>query len=172
FWSALAPLKTAGKLGKLLFQFPPYFICQGKNHDYLARLTERMPGADIAVEFRHPSWLDAQHRAETMRFLRAHNLSFVSVDAPRHASVVPSFLELTGPEAYVRFHGRNQENWFKRNIAVAERFKYLYAERELAEWASQLKGLTSVRRAFAIFNNCYRNFGIMNATTMKQMLSR
>jgi hypothetical protein len=28
-----------------------------------------------------------------------------------------------------------------------------------------------VRRAFVIFNNCYRNYGIMNATTMSQMLS-
>ncbi len=25
FWSALGPLRDAGKLGKLLFQFPPYF---------------------------------------------------------------------------------------------------------------------------------------------------
>ncbi|MGH8013210.1 MAG: DUF72 domain-containing protein [Candidatus Binataceae bacterium] len=171
FWSALAPLKEAEKLGKLLFQFPPYFTCQGRNQDYLASLAERMPGADIAIEFRHPSWLDAQHRTGTMSFLRAHQLSFVSVDAPRHASVVPSFLEITGPDAYVRFHGRNQENWFKRNITVAERFKYLYSERELAEWAGRLKEMSGVRRAFAIFNNCYGNFGIMNATTMKQMLS-
>jgi uncharacterized protein YecE (DUF72 family) len=84
---------------------------------------------------------------------------------------VPSFLETTGPDAYVRFHGRNRENWFKRDIEVAERYKYLYSERELAEWAGRLKQLSGVRRTFATFNNCYRNFGIMNATTMAHMLS-
>jgi hypothetical protein len=27
-----------------------------------------------------------------------------------------------------------------------------------------------VRRAYAIFNNCYQNFGIMNAVTMNAIL--
>jgi hypothetical protein len=29
-----------------------------------------------------------------------------------------------------------------------------------------------VSGAYAIFNNCYQNFGIMNATTMAAMLSK
>jgi hypothetical protein len=29
----------------------------------------------------------------------------------------------------------------------------------------------SIRRALAIFNNCYQNFGIMNAATMSSMAS-
>jgi hypothetical protein len=33
-------------------------------------------------------------------------------------------------------------------------------------------GERGVRRAFAIFNNCYQNFGIMNATTMAAILSK
>jgi len=33
---------------------------------------------------------------------------------------------------YVRFHGKNRENWFKRNITAAERFKYLYSEAPVA----------------------------------------
>jgi uncharacterized protein YecE (DUF72 family) len=172
FWNALAPLKEAGKLGMLLFQFPPYFTLRKRNMDYLAGLAARMPGAEIAVEFRHPSWLaEVRQRQETVSFLRAHRLALVSVDAPIDRSIVPSFLEVSGPDAYVRFHGRNRDNWFKRDIEVAERFKYLYSERELADWADRLRNLNGVRRAFAIFNNCYRNFGVMNATTMKQMLS-
>lgn len=172
FWSAMTPLRAAGKLGKLLFQFPPYFICRKANLDYLASLAERMPGAPIAVEFRHRSWLaDGARQAETMKFLHDHGLTYVSVDAPEGAGV-PPILEATGPDAYIRFHGQNQENWSKRNIEVAERYKYLYSERELDGWAQRLKQLSGVRRAFVIFNNCYRNFGIMNATTMSQMLSR
>ena len=93
---------------------------------------------------------------------------FVSIDTPP-GTVEPVFA-VTGSEAYVRFHGRNRENWYKRDGGAAERFKYLYAEAELAPWAERLKSLTGVRRASVIFNNCYSNFGVMNAATMAQML--
>ncbi len=173
FWSALQPLRAAGKLGYLLFQFPPYVIFRPSNFDYIATLRERMPGAAIAVEFRHPSWLGAEPaRAETLGFLRDHGLALVALDAPP-AVGLPSILEATTDDVYIRFHGRNRENWYKHHGGAAERFKYLYAERELGEWASRLKRLDGgVKRAFVIFNNCYSNFGIMNATTMSHMLER
>lgn len=172
FWSALRPLREAEKMGLVLFQLPPYLVCRPKNFDYLAALPERLPGARIAVEFRHASWTESPHRRdETLHFLRKHGLVYVSVDAPPKSGLAP-MLGTTAADAYIRFHGRNGENWFKRNLSAAERFKYLYAERELAEWAGRLKQLSGVQRAFAIFNNCYSNFGIMNATTMREMLSR
>jgi uncharacterized protein YecE (DUF72 family) len=172
FWSSLKPLRDAGKLGRVLFQLPPYVTWQQSNMDYLAALPERLPSAAIAVEFRHPSWTGtAPQRTETLRFLRDHGFAYVSIDAPTRSGLAP-FLATTTDDAYIRFHGRNNENWFKRSASVAERFKYLYAERELAEWAGRLKQLSGVRRAFVIFNNCYSNFGIMNATTMREMLAR
>ena len=173
FWSALAPLKDAGKLGMIAFQFPPYFIAQGPNFDYLASLPERLPGASIAIEFRHPSWVrDKAQRAVTMKFLRSHGLYYTSIDAPEDDSIVASFIEATGDQVYMRLHGKNRENWFKRNIAAAERYKYLYSERELGSLANGLEKLAErgVKRAFAIFNNCYQNFGIMNAGTMAAIL--
>jgi uncharacterized protein YecE (DUF72 family) len=170
FWSSLQPLREAGKLGWLLFQLPPYVTWRESNLDYLASLSERLPGAPIAVEFRHPSWTENERRREaTLSFLREHQLAYVSVDAPASSGLAPS-LAASADDAYIRFHGRNAENWFKRSLSPAERFKYLYAERELAEWAGRLKDLTGVRRAFVIFNNCYSNFGILNATTMSAML--
>jgi uncharacterized protein YecE (DUF72 family) len=70
FWSAMAPLREAGKLGMVAFQFPPYFIPKPANFDYLASLRERLPRASIAIEFRHPSWVrDETRRIETMNFL-------------------------------------------------------------------------------------------------------
>jgi uncharacterized protein YecE (DUF72 family) len=168
FWSALEPLRAAGKLGHLLFQFPPYFTARPSNLDYIAGLKQRMPGAAIAIEFRHNSWLLGAQRAETVRFLERHGLTFVSIDSPP-ATVEPVFA-VTGSEAYVRFHGRSRENWYKRDGGAPERFKYLYAEAELAQWAERLTSLTGVRRASVIFNNCYSNFGVMNAATMAQIL--
>jgi uncharacterized protein YecE (DUF72 family) len=168
FWSALGPLRAAGKLGHLLFQFPPYFTARPTNFDYIAGLKERMPGAAIAIEFRHNSWFEGAQRAATVRLLERHGLTFVSTDTP--PATEESVFAVTGAEAYVRFHGRNRENWYKRDGGAAERFKYLYAEAELAPWAERLKSLSDVRRASVIFNNCYSNFGVMNAATMAQML--
>ncbi|SRR5579875_1361728 len=173
FWSALVPLKQAHKLGMLLFQFPPYFIRNRANLDYLAGLRERLPDGDLAIEFRHPSWVAEQSaRQQTMDFLRRHELSYVSIDAPSDPSIVPSFIEATTSQMYVRFHGRNREVWFKKNVTAAERFKYLYSERELEEQAARIRRVANVRRAYVIFNNCYANFGVMNATTMAQILAR
>ena len=89
-----------------------------------------------------------------------------------HASIVPAFIEAKGGQAYTRFHGKNRENWFKRNVTAAERFKYLDSERELGSLAEGLGTLEKkgVKRAFAVFNNCYQNFGFMNATTMNTIL--
>jgi uncharacterized protein YecE (DUF72 family) len=172
FWSSLKPLREGGKMGRVLFQLPPYVTWRQSNLDYLATLPQRLPHAEIAVEFRHPSWTDSPHRhTDTLRFLREHGLAYVSVDAPALSGLAP-FLDTTADDAYIRFHGRNADNWFKRNLSPAQRFKYLYSEKELAEWAGRLKQLSGVRRAFAIFNNCYSNFGVMNATTMREILSR
>jgi uncharacterized protein YecE (DUF72 family) len=173
FWSALAQLRQADKLGMVACQFPPYFVANPANFEYIASLQDRLPGSSIAVEFRHPSWVrDPRPRTETMKFLRSHHLYYTSVDAPVDDSIVPSFIEATGEQAYIRFHGKNRENWFKHNITAAERFKYLYSERELRTLAEGLDKLEEkgVKRAFAIFNNCYQNFGIMNATTMNTIL--
>jgi len=53
-----------------------------------------------------------------MNFLRSHGLYYTSIDAPEDNSILPSFVEATGDQVYVRFHGKNRENWFKRNITV------------------------------------------------------
>jgi uncharacterized protein YecE (DUF72 family) len=142
FWSALGPLREANKLAMITCQFPPYFTARPANFDYLASLPGRLPGASIAIEFRHPSWVrESSQRDETMKFLRAHRLYYTSIDAPEDPAIVPSFIDATGDQAYVRFHGKNRDNWFARNVTAAERFKYLYSERELQSLAQGLEKL-------------------------------
>jgi hypothetical protein len=66
------------------FQFPPYFIAKLANFDCLASLPERLPGASIAIEFRHPSWVrDETRRTETMNFLRSHGLFTLRSTRPK-----------------------------------------------------------------------------------------
>jgi uncharacterized protein YecE (DUF72 family) len=169
FTQALEPLREANKLGHLVFQFPPWFTATRGNARYIESCRERLAEHRVAVEFRHPSWLAPERRQRTFDFLRARDLAYVIVDEPEVTGAVPAVCEVTSDQAYVRFHGRNAENWTKKGISAAERYQYLYSERELADWAERLRRLKA-STSHVIFNNCYANFGIMNATTMKQML--
>ena len=55
FESALLPLDSAGKLGVVLFQFPPWFYPGNEQREYILSCKERLPQYRIAVEFRHNS---------------------------------------------------------------------------------------------------------------------
>jgi uncharacterized protein YecE (DUF72 family) len=73
--------------------------------------------------------------------------------------------------AILRLHGHNKETWKKRGITAAERFNYLYGEDELKEQAKRVEALRSEARAtHVVFNNCYRDKGVINATQMQSML--
>ena len=60
----------------------------------------------------------------------------------------------TTPAAYVRFHGRNRQTWFKRTGSTAERFDYLYTAEELSVWARRLREVAAeAETVYAMFNN-------------------
>jgi uncharacterized protein YecE (DUF72 family) len=157
FLEALEPLRSEGKLGGILFQFPSYVVYKDRSLDYLQWAREQLGDDEMLVEFRHVSWLDDEHRDETLRFLEELGATHVIVDAPRiegAKNVVPTVLALTSPMAYVRFHGRNADTWNKRGGSAAERFDYLYSEEELQEWVGPLRELAGqAEQAYAFFNN-------------------
>jgi uncharacterized protein YecE (DUF72 family) len=169
FARALDPLRAAGKLGHLVFQFPPWFTATRGNARYIERCREHLPEDRLAIEFRHASWLAEARRARTFNLLRGLGCAYVIVDEPQVGGSVPPVVEATAPEAYVRFHGQNAASWAMKGISAAERYRYLYSERELAGWAGRLRRLDA-GAVNVIFNNCYANFGVMNATTMREML--
>jgi uncharacterized protein YecE (DUF72 family) len=157
FLEALEPLRSAGKLGGILFQFPSYVVYKDRSLDYLQWAREQLGDDEMLVEFRHVSWLDDEHRDETLRFLEELRATHVIVDAPRiegAKNVTPTVLALTSPMAYVRFHGRNAGTWNKRGGSAAERFDYLYSDDELEEWVGPLRELAGqAEQAYAFFNN-------------------
>jgi uncharacterized protein YecE (DUF72 family) len=157
FLEALEPLRAAGKLGGILFQFPSYVVYKNHSLDYLQWAREQLEGDEMLVEFRHVSWLDEEHRDETLRFLEELGATNVIVDAPRienAKNLVPTVLALTSPTAYIRFHGRNASTWNKRGGSAAERFDYLYSDEELHEWVGPLRELSEeAEQAYAFFNN-------------------
>ena len=150
FLDALRPLRESGRLGGILMQFPPYVVPKPASYEYLEWAAEQLDGYETLVEFRHKSWFEEP--AEPLSFLEQHGLTYVTVDAP--PDVIPLVVARTSPTAYVRFHGRNRETWFKRTGSTAERFDYLYPPAELREWVTTLRELD--REAvvvYAMFNN-------------------
>ena len=112
FADALSPLVRAGRLGAVLFQFPPWFRPSRAAHAHLAELTGRLPGCRIAVEFRHGSWMHDDRAAGTLDRLEHLGLSYVCVDEPQgFASSVPPVVAATADLSMVRFHGRNTGTW-------------------------------------------------------------
>src|SRR3954466_16244620 len=157
FLAALEPLRATGKLGGILFQFPSYVVYKDRSLDYLRWAREQLGDDEMLVEFRHVSWLDEEHRDETLRFLEELGATHVIVDAPRiegAKNLAPTVLALTSPTPYVRFHGRNAETWNKRGGSASERFDYLYPRGELQEWVGPLRELAAgAEQAYAFFNN-------------------
>lgn len=169
FASALEPLFRAGKLGCLLFQFPPWFTANDAHEGYLLFCRERLPEHRLAIEFRHRSWFG--ERAErTLALLRQHDLVHVILDLPAAPSLPTTPFVTTTDVGYVRLHGRNREAWFAKHERASERFRYLYSDEELQEIAQHIRRLSGAEVVHVIFNNCYRDYGVRNALTMAHLL--
>ena len=170
FLSALEPLTEAGKLGALLFQFPPWFGIRASNKDYLLEVASRCGPRTPVFEFRNASWFDGDNQEETLDFLRSHKLPFVCVDMPQgHKSSVPPVLAATAELAVVRFHGHS-DKWTSKDIH--EKFGYEYSAAELREWAPKLRVLAGEAKQTQIFmNNCYGDYAQKNAAQLIDLLS-
>ncbi len=176
FETAIQPLKQAGKLGAVLFQFPPWFGYGTASLGHVEHCIERLAGYRLAVEFRNRTWFDDRHRERTLDFERANGIAHVVVDEPQgFASSIPLVWEAICPElAVVRLHGRNRATWAMKGLSSsAERFNYLYAEAELNELASPITALSrEVRRVHVLFNNNYQDYGQRNALQLARILSQ
>jgi uncharacterized protein YecE (DUF72 family) len=170
FLSALQPLHGAGKLGALLFQFPPWFIIGRKNRDYILECAKRSAPIPILVEFRHKSWLSDRNRDETLEFLEGHGLAYVCVDMPQgFKSSVPPVIAATADLAAIRFHGHNDAEW--ESGSVQRRFKYLYSDKELRQWAPKVHDLAAeAKSTHVLMNNCYRDYAQRNAKELAELL--
>ncbi|HUH07051.1 MAG TPA: DUF72 domain-containing protein [Egibacteraceae bacterium] len=172
FRTALMPLHSAGKLGAVFFQFPDWFTARRDNRGYLESLADRLPDYQLAIEFRHGSWMDADTAPRTLELLERSGLAYVCIDGPQgFPSSIPPVLAATADLAVVRFHGHNRDNWKRKGITAAERFKYLYSDEELAGWAPKIRQLaSSIRETHAVMNNCYRDYGVRNARQLGELL--
>ncbi len=173
FRAALEPLRAAGKLGYVLLQMPPWFVPSPASDAVLDDFARRLPDVPAAVEFRAAGLLAEGRRARTLAALRERGLAYVCVDEPQgtRASVPPVAAVTTPALAVVRFHGRRRETWDRPGVATTERFGYLYAPAELAEWVEPIRRLAAeARRVCVLMNNCHRESAVRNAKELAELL--
>ena len=174
FRSALQPLRQEGKLGAVVFQFPPWVMNKRSNREHLLECQRRLPGDAIAVEFRNRTWFDAGNGEKTLAFEREHGLANVIVDEPQgFTSSIPTVWEVTTPDlAVVRLHGRNGEMWEKKGLSTAaERFDYRYSKAEMKALAAPIAELADqASTVHVLFNNCHRDHAQANAAELASML--
>jgi uncharacterized protein YecE (DUF72 family) len=179
FLSALQPLREAGKLGALLFQFPPWFPLGKRNREYILRVQERCAPDRICVEFRNKTWLSPENQEQTLSFLTDYQVPYVVVDEPQGyaSSVLPVVAATSGDLAVIRFHGHS-DKWTSKNIE--EKYGYLYSADEMAEWAPKIEQLATMpvasaapdgrRETHVLMNNCYSNYAQTNASQLVDLL--
>ncbi|MES2356353.1 MAG: DUF72 domain-containing protein [Pseudomonadota bacterium] len=174
FRMAIEPLRIAGKLVAVHFQFSPWTAYHPQNFSHIEECMAQLPGCQLAIEFRHKSWFEGKHAASTLAFERDRHLTHAIVDEPQVGTKsIPAVWEITNEDlAVIRLHGRNHETWNKKGLSSsAERFNYDYSTAELEELATNIEKISQqVNRTQTIFNNNYENQGQRNALELMRIL--
>lgn len=167
--TGLAPLLKENRLLALLLQFPWSFKNNDANRAWLLKLFETFSEYPLALEIRHKSW----DQPSILKFLTDNKVCFVNIDQPIIGSAALGFTQYANTElVYVRFHGRNYDNWFKEGAGRNARYDYLYSQNELDIFMEQLQGLIRLGKAIVlVYNNHFRGQAVVNALQMQAGLS-
>jgi uncharacterized protein YecE (DUF72 family) len=167
--AGLDVLRQEGRLGPLLAQFPWSFKPGAGSRDLLARLADDLGSWPVVVEVRHGAWDKPEHLAT----LREFGFGFANIDQPVIGRSLPATAHASGAVGYVRFHGRNYDQWFATSDDAAQRYNYLYTAEELEPWVRRIRALAAadgVRDVYVISNNHYEGKGPANALMVRAML--
>jgi uncharacterized protein YecE (DUF72 family) len=173
FKRGIEPLRNANKLGAVFLQFPRWVYPSNEARERILAAASRLGDIRLTVEFRHGSWFNEKNAERTLRFLSDNKIPYVVVDEPQgFKSSVPPVAAVTSPElAVFRFHGRRADLWEKPNVPPNERFRYLYDEDELADWAPRIaEAARTAKQVHALMNNCSGNYGTTNALQLAELL--
>lgn len=161
------PLREAGVLGPFLAQFPYSFKRTPETRKYLQHLVTAFEGQQIAVEFRHASWL----KDEVLEAFTDLGLIWVSADYPPMDGLPPYQVQASTDTVYIRLHGRNQETWWEGQSA-SDRHDYRYSEDEIQDIADQIAAQKKVEVLYLFFQNTTKGHALFNYQTLKDALKQ
>lgn len=173
FIEGLGPLRGAGRLGLVHFQFAPWVVRNRAGLAHVEDCVQRMHGHEVSLEFRNFSWFDGANARATLAWQRQLGAVHTVVDEPQGlANTVPAVWETThGTQALVRLHGRNASSWNQRGGHSGGRFNHAYDEAELEGLALQIAELDKpALRLHVVLNNNAEDFAQANAHRLFQTL--
>ncbi len=168
--AALDRMHREGRLGAALLQFPWSFRRDEASEEWLRGLFRALEGLPLVLEVRHASW-DAP---DVLQELAERGVGIVNVDQPLfHDSIRPG-ASVTSAVAYVRVHGRNYKDWFRKGAGRDARYDYLYSAGELEPWVKRIRALASpaggvVPDVYVVTNNHFRGQAAANASMLESM---
>lgn len=165
---ALDVMFDKGRLGAVLLQFPWSFRNDDANQEWLSKLFGEFGHLPLVLEVRHASW----NQPQTFEWLTEHDVGVVNIDQPLfHHSIKPA-AHSTSAVGYVRLHGRNFGQWFRKSAGRDERYDYLYPPDELQPWVDRIKQITRhAQETYAVTNNHPRGQATANAEMIEAMLT-
>jgi uncharacterized protein YecE (DUF72 family) len=139
------------KRAVLLVQLPPTLTRDDGRLEYFLRC---MPDwIRVAVEFRHPSWVDH----DVYRLLEHHNAAYCVMSG----AGLPCELRATADFVYVRLHGPDHNDLYGGS----------YSDADLSWWRDRLREWeASGRDVFAYFNNDGDANAVRNALHLRAIL--
>jgi uncharacterized protein YecE (DUF72 family) len=173
FENALYPLRQSGKLGAILYQWPPWFKPSEASFEELLKTRERHPDDQVAIEFRNRAWGEPETWERVVDLLSEASLTYCCVDEPQHGSGTMSrVVASTTPKlAMIRLHGRNAGTWYKRVEKTGHRFDYIYPPHEIEEIAANIRLMAQLSESVHVAINTNNNAqGPINALALAEVL--
>lgn len=160
FRIAMNPLIKENLLSSVLIQFPEHFRYSVANRFYLNELLHNFTNLPCVIEFRHKEWM----KESVFSGLDKLNCGLCICDMPKLKSLPSLQPIILGNKAYIRFHGRNQENWYQKstpqdvnNENGKQRYNYCYSPEEIEEAAQFIHSIASRAKLVQVFFNNHPN---------------
>lgn len=172
----LEQLRKSERLGGLLIQFPYSYSFDGNSVQHIQKLRDIFSDVDCFIEVRPQSWRN--NRA--LEFFKENDLTFCTIDQPQIGQAIEFDPIITNDKAYIRFHGRNVEDW-KKSLSnfgnpqtyeeQSSRYSYLYSPGELVEIEQKIKSIQhKVKEINVIMNNHPQGDAVANAFELIHLL--
>ncbi|MEE8142526.1 MAG: DUF72 domain-containing protein [Planctomycetota bacterium] len=129
FREIIDPILGSQRLAGVLVQYPPSFRDTKASREELIHLRDALTPARVFVEVRSR----ALYRVSFLSFLESHDLNFVNVDLPEMGTLPRMTRINTGPQAFLRLHGRNALAWANPRAGRDQRYDHQYSREELSE---------------------------------------